>query len=896
MPIIPAQPIERLRESLAGSYNIVREVGRGGMSVVFLAQDCKHDRVVAIKVLHPELAASLGPERFLREIKLAARLSHPHILPLFDSGEVDGLLYYVMPFVKGESLRERLNREQQLSIEESVRHGCAIASALDYASRHDVVHRDVKPENVMIYEGVAMVMDFGIARAVSSADSATLTQIGMMIGTPAYVSPEQASGELNLDGRSDQYSLACVIYEMLSGERPFTGSSAQAIMAKRFTETAKPLRAVRSAVPESIERAVAKAMATDPAERFSSSGQFAQALASGSITTPSDTMLLPSPVNSFAKPVAEKEHFSISKRWLGAVFVALLAIGATIAWYIQSSRTTHRETASAPPATMSTDRPSLAVLPFVSLDGNSNNGYFADGMTDDIITDLSKLSGVLVVARNSSWTYKGKSVKVQQVAKDLGVRYVLEGSVRREGDTVRINAQLVDALAGQQLWAERYDGSIRDVFALQDKVVGQIVAALAVKLTQDEQTRVGLAETRSPQAYDAVLRGWALYRQGSEEDTNKAIALFEQAIALDPGYARAHAALAAASWRIVQSFWESTTEGGYQRAYDRMQAALVKAKQQPNALAHAVSAEVLSKQGHYDEAFTEIDRAMALAPNDPDIYLSKARILNATGRAAQAEDSVRWAMRLDPFYSPDYLRTLAVSLFHQQRYEEAVETVERVLALQSDVGDDYITLIASLGHLGRKSGVPEAIKKFDELSVSAGYNTITVQMFGGWWWYGDIFNYDPAYRDQLMEGLRKAGVPEGAGTDIPFEKYRRLLHKSGGYFEVSGATTIDVHQAKTLHDRGVKFVDVRAAKGFASGHVPGAFNLDVATELSLESLSRIVGKNEEVVLSCHGKTCPDSAYASAKAVAWGFKRVYYFAGGFPAWAEAGYPVEAAPTK
>ena len=331
MPIIPAQPIERLRESLAGSYNIVREVGRGGMSVVFLAQDCKHDRVVAIKVLHPELAASLGPERFLREIKLAARLSHPHILPLFDSGEVDGLLYYVMPFVKGESLRERLNREQQLSIEESVRHGCAIASALDYASRHDVVHRDVKPENVMIYEGVAMVMDFGIARAVSSADSATLTQIGMMIGTPAYVSPEQASGELNLDGRSDQYSLACVIYEMLSGERPFTGSSAQAIMAKRFTETAKPLRAVRPAVPESIERAVAKAMATDPAERFSSSGQFAQALASGSITTPSDTMLLPSPVNSIAMPVAEKEHFSISKWRLGAVFVGLLAIGATIA-------------------------------------------------------------------------------------------------------------------------------------------------------------------------------------------------------------------------------------------------------------------------------------------------------------------------------------------------------------------------------------------------------------------------------------------------------------------------------------------------------------------------------------------------------------------------------------
>jgi tetratricopeptide (TPR) repeat protein len=454
-------------------------------------------------------------------------------------------------------------------------------------------------------------------------------------------------------------------------------------------------------------------------------------------------------------------------------------------------------------------------------------------MTADIITDLSKLSGILVVARNSSWTYKGKSVNVQQVAKELGVRYVLEGSVRREGDTVRINAQLVDALGGQHLWAERYDGSIRDVFALQDKVIGQIVAALAVNLTHDEQTKVVLVETRNPQAYDAVLRGWAHYRQGSEDETKKALALFEQAIALDPEYARAHAAVAAASWQIAEALWESTTQGGYQRAFDRMRAALVKAMRQPNALAHAVSAEFLSKQGRYKEAFTEIGKAMALAPNDPDNYLRKARILNATGRAAEAEESVRWAMRLDPLYSPDYLRTLAISLFHQQRYEEAVGTLERLLALKTNVADDYVTLIATLGHLGRKSGIPEAIKTFNDLSVSAGYNTITVQMFGGWWWYGDLFNYDPAYRDRLMEGLRKAGVPEGAGTDIPLEKFRRLLHKNG---------------------------------------------------------------DEEVVLSCHGKYCPDSAFASAKAVMWGFKRVYYFSSGFPAWEEAGYPVEASPKK
>src|SRR6476620_11070646 len=225
----PSLPIEKLRGALLQSYTIDRELGKGGMATVYLAQDIKHDRVVALKVLHPDLAASLGPDRFLREIKLAARLNHPHILPLFDSGNADGFLYYVMPYVEGESLREKLDRDQQLSIDEAVHHGRAIASALDYAHRQNIVHRDIKPENVMLYEGEAMVMDFGIAKAVSAAGSETLTQTGMMIGTPAYVSPEQAAGEMNLDGRSDQYSLAVMVYEMITGERPLSGSTPQAI-------------------------------------------------------------------------------------------------------------------------------------------------------------------------------------------------------------------------------------------------------------------------------------------------------------------------------------------------------------------------------------------------------------------------------------------------------------------------------------------------------------------------------------------------------------------------------------------------------------------------------------------------------------------------------------------
>src|SRR6187402_331325 len=304
MPQSSAPSVERLRESLSQSYSIDRELGKGGMATVYLAQDLKHDRVVALKILHPDLAASLGPDRFLREIKLAARLNHPHILPLFDSGEADSFLYYVMPYVEGESLREKLDREQQLSIDEAVHHARGIASALDYAHRQQIVHRDIKPENVMLYEGEAMVMDFGIAKAVSLAGHDTLTQTGMMIGTPAYVSPEQAAGETNLDGRSDQYSLGCVVYEMLTGQRPFSGPTPQAVMAKRFTETVTPPRSLRSTIPEPVERALTRAMATDIGQRYKTSAQFAQALASGSLTTPTDTATMPQPTISSAKSVA----------------------------------------------------------------------------------------------------------------------------------------------------------------------------------------------------------------------------------------------------------------------------------------------------------------------------------------------------------------------------------------------------------------------------------------------------------------------------------------------------------------------------------------------------------------------------------------------------------------
>ncbi|MXN67394.1 guanylyl cyclase [Stappia sp. GBMRC 2046] len=541
------------------------------------------------------------------------------------------------------------------------------------------------------------------------------------------------------------------------------------------------------------------------------------------------------------------------------------------------------------------DKPSIAVLPFDNFSGEREQGYFADGMTEDLITDLSKLSGVFVISRNSSWSYKGKPVKPQQVAEELGVRYVLEGSVRRQGDQVRINAQLIDAVGGQHLWAERYDGALGDVFKLQDEVIEKIVAALAVNLTKAEQAEVGRAETGSPQAYDALLQGLDRLRQDTEEGTLAAITFFEKAIDLDADYGRAYAALAAAHWRIASSSWFAAAEGGFSRSWEKLNEYLEKAMAADTALGHATMAEVFAQEGRFDEAFVQINRAMAIAPNESDNFISKAKILNAKGRAAEAEVAARWAMRLDPRYSPEYLRVLARSLFHQKRYEEAIQTLQRVVSQQSDVIEDYATLASSFGHLGRMEEVPAMAEKYNEIAVPAGYDPLTVQELG-WWWYGDIFDYDNGYREHLQEGLRKAGIPEGAGTDLSRQDYVRFISKVDGEYEVRGARKVDAAAAKDLFDEGsAKFIDVRSTTDHGWGYIPGAINLSLVTDLSKPSLLAVADIDDPVIFYCHGEHCPYSAYASAKALAWGFTDVYYFAGGFPAWQGAGYPTKSVAT-
>jgi len=381
------------------------------MATVYLAHDVRHDRDVAVKVLRPDVAQSLGRDRFLREIKLVARLSHPHILPLFDSGEADGQLYYVMPNVEGQSLRDRLDEEGQLPIVEAVRIACEIAAALDHAHRHGVVHRDIKPENIMLQgylQGVgasplrgghALVADFGIGKALSET-SGQGTQAGMSVGTPAYMSPEQAVGDA-VDGRSDLYSLGCVLYEMLVGEPPFTGPNSQAIIAKRFVQTPADVCALRQGVPRPVGRAVQRALARAPSDRPETAAEILAAL---------------------REPEGD-----------------------------------------GPAAPNAAPAQSIAVLPFTNLSADRDNDYFGDGIAEDIINNLARVDGLHVAARMSAFSFKGKNADLRIVGEQLNVATVLQASVRKAGNRLRISAQLMAVADGYQLWSERYDRELVDV-------------------------------------------------------------------------------------------------------------------------------------------------------------------------------------------------------------------------------------------------------------------------------------------------------------------------------------------------------------------------------------------------------------------------------------------------
>jgi len=525
---IPGQ----FRDALRDRYLLERELGRGGMATVYLARDLKHDRLVALKVLHPELAAALGPERFLREIRLTANLQHPHILPLLDSGEAAGQLFYIMPYVEGDSLRQRLTREGQLPVPEALRLTGEIAEALDYAHQLGIIHRDIKPENVLLSRGHALVADFGIALAVSQAGAGRLTETGLSLGTPAYMSPEQAMTEPRLDGRSDQYSLACVLYEMLAGEPPFTGTTAQAILARHSLDAVPSIRTVRSSVPEPVERVVFRALGKVPADRYVSAREFADSLARAA----SPQALTPKP------------------RRVRARSLALLGVASVIAvtmWWIGggADRLTGTGRAARGPVRR------VAILSFANLSPDTADAYLARGISEEIGSRLGDFPELKVASRSSVERLERTGAgELLDRARVLGFGYLVEGSVRRAGERVRVSVRLVEAAEGVRRWDRSYDRATTDILALQDEIAIEVAKAVAGHLASaDSGRRAGPDPT--PAAHDQLLRGNYYVAQRNPRGLARGLEAYAEATRLDPTFAQGFAKLAHAYLLFLDWGW-----------------------------------------------------------------------------------------------------------------------------------------------------------------------------------------------------------------------------------------------------------------------------------------------------------------------------------------------------
>ncbi len=664
----------RLAAALADRYHLERELGTGGMATVYLAEDLKHHRHIALKTLRSSVAQSMEAARFLLEIEIAAALTHPHILPLYDSGEADGLVYYVMPYVEGPSLRQQLERETRLPVTDALEIARQVIGALDYAHRRGLVHRDIKPENIMLYEGAALVTDFGIALAVRSAHTGRLTEAGIIIGTPVYMSPEQAMGD-PVDARSDLYSVACMLYEMLSGAPPFTGDSAMAITAQKLVDPMPPLRPQRPEVPAEVEAALARALAVKADDRFATAAEMSAAL-------------------------EPRQRVSAGRR-------PGVRSGAG-----------------------ATGGPSIAVLPFANASGEPEGEVFSDGIAEELTNALSKLDGLHVVARGSAFAFKGRQEDVREIGRRLGVATVLEGSVRRAGPRVRVTAELVNVADGYRLWGERYDRKVVDVFAIQDEIAGAIANVLEAKLLGAPKAYAQEpAKKGDPKAYEHYLRGRHLWNQRTASALEESVAEFERALAIDGTHAASLAGIAdsyvilgvyshrkpdevmpkakAAAERALAvdgSLAEAHTSLACVRAlYDWEWAAAdalfrrAIAHNPQYAAAHQWYAmNCLVPQGRFDDARGELERALALDPLSLAVHTSEGLRFFYARELASAAAALSDTLKLNPEFG-----TAHYFLGHVQiamgRYDEAIGSLERAFELQEKSPETMAALATAHG-------------------------------------------------------------------------------------------------------------------------------------------------------------------------------------------------------
>ncbi len=627
--------LARLTEALADRYRIERELGAGGMATVYLAEDLKHHRKVAIKVMRPEVTADLAADRFLAEIRTTANLQHPHIVPLFDSGaerlshpersdpqdrEVEGspaLLWYAMPLIGGESLRARLDREGPLPVDEAIRLVREIAGALEYAHSQGILHRDLKPENIMLSRGHALLADFGIARAAGGSGRERLTQTGMAIGTPSYMSPEQATGDQDLGPASDVYGLAAILFELLTGEPPFTGATFEAILVKRFTQDAPRLRTRRPEAPEDCDAAIAQALRRDPATRFASAAAFA---------------------------------------------AALLKVREAVPRSTESS---------------------IAVMPFANLSTDAENGYFADGLTEEVITTLSKVGTLRVIARSTMMQFRDRAQSATAVASELGVTHVLEGSVRKAGDRLRISASLVAAESNVSLWAERFDGVLADVFDMQDRVAAAVVTALNVVLTPEESRRLTERPLDNAEAYDHYLRARQALNGMSVSGVQRAFEALEAALVLAPGNVMLLRGLGIACYSAANTGERPDREELLTRALGY--ADQIEQQEPASPYVAEIRGLVATLHGDVAESLRQLAVAYEQLPEDRDVAAWYAMMLSFSAHTPVAIATSRAIMRAAPDHGLGWCGEV-LALLHSGHHGAALSRLATVPASASPSG------------------------------------------------------------------------------------------------------------------------------------------------------------------------------------------------------------------
>jgi eukaryotic-like serine/threonine-protein kinase len=588
-------PLDSLRAALEGRYAVERMIGEGGMATVYLAQDTRHDRPVAIKVLRPELAASIGAERFLREIKVAAHLQHPNVLALYDSGDASGYLYYVMPFIQGESLRARLERETQLPLPDAIQLTSEVAEALQFAHQKGIIHRDIKPENILIQSGHALVADFGIARAVSQAGGDKLTQTGMAVGTPHYMSPEQSLGAEHLDGRSDEYSLACVLYEMLVGQPPFDGPTAMAILARHSMEGVPSLQIVRQSIPDEVEDAVMRALEKTPADRFPTVAEFAQALCEADLgpqarRSTSRGIQAVRRTTPRGVPIAPKR----SKRRLIATGAAVLVIVAGTGW--GAWRHWLHSPAQSGSVAGGLDPHRIAVLYFQNESGQDSVRYLADGLTEGLIHQLDQVQGLDVISAGGVAPYRGDSISRDSIGRALRVGTLVTGGVEAAGKKLRVTVRLVDGSSGADYSRASFEEPAGDLLGLQDTLTKKVADLIRERLGEEIRLRDERDRARNPTA-------WALLQRAEQakKDAEALAATNDTTGRGEHGFDRADSLYAQA--RAADPKWLDPL---VRRAFIAYRRSRLAAKDQ------------VAAKAWIDKGETFADSALAAAPTDPD--------------------------------------------------------------------------------------------------------------------------------------------------------------------------------------------------------------------------------------------------------------------------------------